>query len=201
MFMHREILDLVLRGHERGPDYGLPLTYLEHQRDEVQGKDRSPYRSAPISQSFQARVIDGQLLLRSFHRMSLCLKEPLRQQFCSVINILCYHVGPDFIHDAILKIEHGSWDDISAQRKELNHCICCATDYRVQILQPVYDVVQVEITGWQQFGGRDPKQKIVQAMINSGSFTSITAQKAPARNLERTFNGFPAADPTQHREH
>lgn len=194
--MHREIVDLVLRGHERGLKYGLPLSYLEHQCYE---RERTG-RLARMFRSFEARVIGGQLMLRSWHRASIYLNKPLSEQFDSVRRIFCDHVGPDLEQTATAQIEKAKFGTASKQRKELIHCLRCATDCRIQVLEPFFDVAQVEITAWQQFGDRDMKPEIVQAMFRGFNFTQITPNEAATRNLEHTFNGAPAASSTPTRE-
>lgn len=195
--MHRSTVDLVLRGHQKGLDYGLPLSYLEPQCCQAE----RPNGVAPISKSFKARIFDRQLLLRSCHRLSINLNKPLHEQFYPVRHrILCSHVGLDLAQAATAKIEQTRWSNASEKHRGFMHCLRCATDCRLQVLELESDVVQVEITAWQQFGGRDAKPKVVEAMFREHCFTTITPIEAEARNLEKTFDSALAVDCIPNRE-
>ncbi|RMZ83798.1 hypothetical protein DV738_g1003, partial [Chaetothyriales sp. CBS 135597] len=49
----REVVDLVLRAHEHGPDYGLPASFLNMA---------GPYHDGTV-RTYEARIVDGELIL------------------------------------------------------------------------------------------------------------------------------------------
>ena len=181
MAIYRQVLDLVLRHHEFGPEYGLPLSHLEHT---CNGPESDPAMLVKIV----PRIIGKQLFMwRSVELLvNVQGEEPIRPQLLKLRNITCYHANTCPV--ALCAVSHvlrgGNQSEMRCA--QLMKCAVCATDLQVTAAYAA-DLVRVRVDIWQNFGSRESSaDEVHKGLFDPG--TPFNAARALMRDIRKDFS-------------
>ena len=158
--MTLEVRDLVLRAHNKGPEYGLPLSFLEHACN-----DRNKFRDKlDIRKTFRPRIVGGSLMLHRVDELRIDKRIPALPQLERLEVRICDHVSDANIQGIVLcALSHIMEDSSSSatafpvpeKKCQMPHyCKLCATDLNVHLV-PEETTITVWIEAWQDFGHRN----------------------------------------------
>ena len=162
VYFRRETRDLILRYYRRGPEYGLPLSYIEHACCGV----HPVTREISINMTFKPKIIDGNLMIWQTDELRVDLRDPaMRNNVYKFRGRVCCHIGPHLPAIVLCQIEsiisRLDFDYSSEYEPSPSHecaktmfCHSCNTDFRVS-LEPCSDkTALIQVNAWYNFGGR-----------------------------------------------
>lgn len=149
----REVFDLVLRAHEYGPEYGLPLSSLNYRCDMANyGHSRTHVRV-----ECTPKIVKSRLFLKIHFFVTVDFRRPLWHQIDNQARIhLCRHLGAPHLDRSkeTCFVTHVDHEDC-ARCREVWGCRKCATEGAVKIVRAHSDQIgTLEIIAWKDLGSR-----------------------------------------------
>ncbi|KAK5939382.1 hypothetical protein PMZ80_008686 [Knufia obscura] len=189
-----QLRDLVLRAHEHGTGWGLPLSVLQQScRERWAGGKKA------LMMTFDAKVVGGNLLMRRVDELIVDLVGDVCAQVnklsCEFASHRCAYPGLPNIALSILKeLLRCTAPEAKPTRaiSPLLKCMHCATDIRVIAERDRITSrhVRISIISYQDFGGKEMLSSSPQAELFNTTLTSnIYIQEATQRNLEILWSG------------
>lgn len=157
--VRRTVIDLILRAHEYGPSYGLPLSYFKVSR----------YGSHGAFRTYKARVVDGQLILAGQMHFEIRSGEVLQNMFSNVYLNGCYHMVPILKTDdkwQTFKLAVSNMEDVGSEISEVFKCPFCETDHHVHARKDTADVTKVVMSTWRNYGRRNGNKPWVEQIFH-----------------------------------
>ena len=159
-YMSRELRALILRAHQRGPNFGLHPSYLTYSCELRGWYQTTKTEMNSIHRSLRAKVVRNSLMLRRVEILTFGLpstSSETRGQLMALERCACEHAQYSTPLIAYCILGHIVKKDFDAGNRCRSsnqfQCQTCATDFRVGA-KIVDDVVQIEAVSWQDFGSR-----------------------------------------------
>lgn len=135
--------DLVLRYYEMGPEFGYPLSWLEHRCTNM---------------SVVAKIVRGKLLLCHSSQWYVEAGKSIQTEVYDIPTLFCGHTRTHLSTIVMCAINHVANGSPQRNMKcsRLVKCAYCATDIRIAIEQ-VPEGYLVHIDAWQNWGSRHSK--------------------------------------------
>ncbi|OAP55616.1 hypothetical protein AYL99_09767 [Fonsecaea erecta] len=206
-FISREMVDLFVRGHELGPEYGPQLYELAHSCDKDGGWFRT--RGRKVARVLDARIQQGRLLLHGVYSLTAPIptfsidpeegyydrswEYALMREMGKFNGIGCIHLRtalPAIILEAVRQLRLGVPNPLC---EDLVNCGYCATDLRVRALTDFPGQIILQVETWRSFGGRDmyARDPLEDAHFQIPGVRNIRLDinQPPSRNLQQLYNG------------
>lgn len=190
VYMKQEMLDLVLRAHRRGPQHGLPLSFLNSNapvHPELTLAVLHPTVDK-LRMGTQARIVDGELMMLSFWMMELNSTDNVRLEMRAFNPALCWHrwqhistVWWQQVSEMLL------WKD-TGEYFVTHQCGFCASDYKLHIKKLGQGRLGVDLKVWRNFGdGCSEKPDVKQIFVNDVHVKQLDSEIWSGRDLEAAF--------------
>jgi F-box-like len=196
--LHRETRDLILRAHLRGPDYGLPISYITHEC-----VVRQCYNDlqTPISVKLRPKIVSGSLMLWRTEEIPVNLSISLTEQLHALRACGCHHVsfplpaiGQCAIRHVLDESNHeaffsnpptGGWNC-----QKLFKCSFCATDLRIDVIIASRKELTIRVATWQDLGSGHDRDSAQDELFKCSPWRPH-ADDTRLRNLEKFYtDGF-----------
>ncbi|KIX92540.1 uncharacterized protein Z520_11716 [Fonsecaea multimorphosa CBS 102226] len=202
------VVDLILRAYDLGPKYGLPVTYLNSTI-----RHKGIHLAMPVSQSNEARVVDGQLVLYS--RMAAKALDTWLQpsQFRDFVyptqtSNVCLHFTQQIQNEirSGIKTSQEYFKELwflctivveGPSVDVLLKCRWCETDYRLHLIigetPEEEDWLIFEV--WRNYGRRYDDRVAVKQMFHQALLVKPEQEELTRRNVQAIFESQPASRP------
>lgn len=188
VYMKQELRDLVLRAYRRGPEHGVPLSFLN--LDTPMARESMVKMHPAIVDTrlqTQARIIKGQLMLSSCWTIDMNSIETLRVDLGILNHALCAHfweVIADGLWWAVLqKVPNVEDTEQSISQK----CSFCATDYKINLQKIELGGLRIALKTWRNFGNGYSDTQEVEQIFRGSHDSRIDADTVSRRDLETAF--------------
>lgn len=182
----REVVDLILRAHEHGPQKCLPVSFLNrcgHSRDGVSGTS-------------EARLVDGQLILGSRIEVEVESGQGVVTMMNRLmIQFFCIH------STATLGIADKTWQTFEQEALanmtmagpgtetfKAFKCCFCETDHDMQVKKNVADgTIRIIVHVWRNYGRRYRNKMSSEQIFHRYPVLRLGADTVSQRNLRAVF--------------
>lgn len=190
VYMKQELLDLVLRAHRRGPQHGLPISFLSSNapvHPEFTLKTLHP-TVGNLRMGTQARIVDGELMLLSFWVMELNSADHVRLEMRAFNTALCWHRREHVTMVWWQQVaEMLMWKD-TAEYFVTHQCPFCASDYKLHVKKLGQGRLSVDLRVWRNFGnGCSDTEDVKQIFLNDLHVKHLDGGIRSGRDLEAKF--------------
>lgn len=180
LFMNHAIRDLILRAKQRGPQHGLPISFLNTS---CLGEDQ-------VSCKLTARVVNGRLILVSNLIMDILPTDTLRRSLYHLHQGMCLHRyrwenTTEFFRNIVSQSRCREKESVTAK------CECCATDYHAYISDLEDGGLRIVLGVWQNYGdGQSASLDVKQLFHTEGGQESLQTNSIldpTLRDIETLF--------------
>lgn len=157
--LYREVRDLILRATRKGPEYGLPISYLAH--DCVVVSRCYSTLGMPVSVKVRPKVVAGSLLCWRVEQIAVDISVDLTEQLYTLKGCVCDHTSYSTSIIARCALQHEldkkTYGTIKAPASgwkchKLFQCEVCATDFRVHVTMASSNIMSIRMESWSDFG-------------------------------------------------
>ncbi|KAJ9618140.1 hypothetical protein H2204_013188 [Knufia peltigerae] len=181
LYVRREVVDLILRAHMRGPDHGLPLSFCN-----VSGLD-----DTGVFHTNEARVVDGQFLLASRTEVEVGSGREAAMMIDRItLSNMCLHV----------RATVGTLDDISktlkqalgsmalgSEMSEVFKCSFCETDHRMRMKKGRGNLTTMVLEVWRNYGQLDENRLSTEQIFHRDPVMRIDTVTISRRDVRAAF--------------
>ncbi|KAK5347489.1 hypothetical protein LTR06_010389 [Exophiala xenobiotica] len=178
----RQVVELILRGLERGPQHGLPLSYLSKSSTDPNGN---------IIRTNEARLVDGQLLLASRWETEIDSNSDSsreRNKAERFNKALCVHKYQNtLVYRTWQPIEQAVASMTGSELVTASKCPFCATDYSLQVRNGTGGRTTILLNVWRNYGRAGETTLESEQMFINLPCSPIDAVAFSERNLQAIF--------------
>lgn len=182
-----EVIELIFRAHERGRRYGLPLSFLSSSVTDENW----------ITITNEARLVDGQLLLKSCWELDLDSRQDMLQK-AHLFNrsMYCYHYfwntgsgtcGPGQV-PVWQTIQKAVAEMTGLEKPRVFKCPYCALDYNLEAQNGAHGEIKLVLNVYRNFGQRYARTLASERLFSTETYTSpIHINELSRRDLQALF--------------
>ena len=177
----REIVDLIFRAHERGQRHGLPLSFLSTSGSDYNG----------VTQTNEARLVDGQLLLTSRWEVDTESRQDMAQKARLFNLALCLHVGVNVWREKVWQtVEQAVAGITGLEKPRVSKCPFCATDYKLRVQNITGGRMRIVLNVRRNYGKRYENMLANEQMFYLDPSSRIDADALSRRDLDAVFESY-----------
>lgn len=177
----REIVDLILRAHERGQRYGLHWSFLSTRGTDDDG----------IPRENEARLVDRQLLLASRWEAESDSGQGIVVKGRGFETAVCLHSGANVWREKLWQtVEQAVAGLTDAEEPRVFKCPFCATDYNLRVENGPGGRIRLVLDVWRNYG-RLYEKTLESEQIFQAHYSSRTdADALSRRDLRALFESY-----------
>ncbi len=175
----REVVDLILRAHDFGPSYGLPLSFL----------NRSDVDRYGISRTREARIVNGQLI----HSSRAEVEAESNQEIASMARHLdrmdpCLHlwwnVGNERQSEAV---QSSATSMRTSEEVKRIKCSYCETDHEICVTNLAKNRTRIVLNIWRNYGRRNGNMQSNEQLFRRHSVSQLHTDTVLQRDVRAIF--------------
>jgi hypothetical protein len=177
----REVVDLIFRAHERGQQYGLPLSFLSTSGSDYNG----------VTRTNEARIVDGQLLLASRWEVDAESRQDMAQKARLFNSALCLHWAENVWREKIWQtVEQAVAGITGSEKPGVSKCPFCANDFKVRVQNRMGGRVRIVLDVWRNYGQRYENMLANEQVFYREPSSRINADALSRRDLHAVFESY-----------
>lgn len=178
-----KVVDLIVRVQRKGPQFGLPISYL----------DKKCLTESGILVHSQPRIVNDKLML--YNRLTMVLtaqQTPTIEMLHEFDQGLCLHADVEIAPVIWFVVVWNARYEDCAEHTIVKKCSRCATDYEVTLKKSYAGGHKITVELWRDFGnGFDGVEKMFtvrDAIFDGHSARRMTVDEPILRDLKAKFN-------------
>ena len=183
----REMVDLIFRAHEGGQQYGLPLSFLNISKTDDNG----------ITQSNEARLVDGQLIVASRWEVDVESRQEISCKAQCFNSALCLHFFENVYDEKICQLVDVAFIRMIDSKKSaipVTKCPFCECDYELRVQSGTDSRMRVILNVWRNYGRRYGNTLGSEQIFLLNPLSRIDPVELSRRDLHAAFESARTAD-------
>lgn len=177
----REVIDLIFRAHERGQQYGLPLSFLSTSGSGSNG----------VIRTNGARFVDDQLLLASRWAVDSEPGHDMAEKARLLSSGLCIHSAQNVWLERVWQsLERAVEGVTGSEEPKVSKCPFCATDYKLCVLDGTDGRTTIVLSVWRNYGKRHGNVLENEQMFHLDPSSRIDAEALSRRDLSADWDSY-----------
>ena len=179
-YVSHAVTDLIFRAHERGPRYGLPLSFLSSSMSDENW----------ITITNEARFVNGQLMLASCWELDSDSRQDMLQKADLFSSALCIHYDWNVRYEKVWQtFQKAVAETTGLEKPRVSKCPFCALDYNLDVQNRAHGQTKLALNVYRNFGQRYAQTLASERLFFyfDSSSSQIDADELSRRDLQVLF--------------